>query len=70
MKNIFIEELINSTKKNKNICLIVNDLGYGMIEPFAKCFRKYICIREDAYEKHDGLCSCGSCGSAVHLFIP
>ena len=35
MKNIFIEELIVATKKNKNICLIVNDLGFGMIEPFS-----------------------------------
>ena len=47
MKNIFIEELIVATKKNKNICLIVNDLGFGMIEPFAKKFPK----------KYDGVCS-------------
>ncbi len=38
MKQIFINELIKATRRNKNICLIVNDLGYGMIEPFQKEF--------------------------------
>jgi transketolase len=38
MKNIFIEELITGTRKNRNICLIVNDLGFGMIEEYAKEF--------------------------------
>ena len=38
MKNIFIEELIAGTRKNRNICLIVNDLGFGMIEEYAKEF--------------------------------
>ena len=42
MKNIFIEELILATKKNRNICLIVNDLGFGMIEPYVKKFPKNI----------------------------
>ena len=36
MKKIFIEELIIAKKRNKNIILIVNDLGYGMIEPSKK----------------------------------
>tara|TARA_Y100000591_G_C21815267_1_gene690341 strand:- start:445 stop:1314 length:870 start_codon:yes stop_codon:yes gene_type:complete len=38
MKKIFIDELIKATRKNRNICLIVNDLGFGMIEPFQKEF--------------------------------
>ena len=36
MKKIFIEELLAATKSNKNILLVVNDLGYGMIEPYVK----------------------------------
>ena len=36
MKKIFIEELIKFTKKDKNILLVVNDLGYGMVEPRKK----------------------------------
>lgn len=38
MRDIFIEELITATKKNKNIVLIVNDLGFGVIEKFCKKF--------------------------------
>jgi transketolase len=40
MKNIFIDELILATKKNKNIILLVNDLGFGVIERFCKIFPK------------------------------
>ena len=42
MKNIFIEQLSIATRKNKNICLIVNDLGFGMIENYSKEFPKNI----------------------------
>lgn len=42
MKKTFINELIKATRKNKNIFLIVNDLGFGMIEPFQKEFPKNI----------------------------
>ena len=38
MRDIFIDELIVATKKNKNIILLVNDLGYGVIEKFAKLY--------------------------------
>lgn len=38
MKDIFIEELILATKKNKNIILLVNDLGFGIVEEFIKKF--------------------------------
>ena len=36
MRNIFIEELTAAAKKNKKIILVVNDLGYSVIENFAK----------------------------------
>ena len=38
MRKIFINELINAAKKNKKIILVVNDLGYGIVEKFAKLF--------------------------------
>jgi transketolase len=38
MRNIFIDELILATHKNKNIVLLVNDLGFGVIEKFVKKF--------------------------------
>ena len=38
MRKIFIDELIVAAKKNKKIILIVNDLGYNVVEKFAKLF--------------------------------
>jgi transketolase len=38
MRDIFIDELIDATKENKNIILLVNDLGFGVIERFARLF--------------------------------
>jgi transketolase len=38
MRDIFIDELIIAIKKNKNIILLVNDLGFGIIEKFIRLF--------------------------------
>jgi transketolase len=38
MRDIFIDELIIAAKKNKNIILLVNDLGFGVIEKFCRLF--------------------------------
>ena len=38
MRNLFIEELIKEARKNKNIILIVGDLGFNIVEPFKKEF--------------------------------
>ena len=40
MRNIFIEQLIVAAKKNKKIILVVNDLGYSVVEKFAKLYPK------------------------------
>ena len=40
MRKIFIKELIKAAKKNKKIILVVNDLGYGVVDNFAKKFPK------------------------------
>jgi transketolase len=40
VRDIFIEELIRATEINKNIILLVNDLGFGVIEKFCKKFPK------------------------------
>ena len=46
------------------LLLILTRIGVPVSTSFLvlSAFRKYICIREDAYEKHDGLCCRGSCG--------
>ena len=40
MRKIFIEELIFAAKRNKKIILMVNDLGFGVVEKFANLFPK------------------------------
>ena len=40
MRFVFVNELINFSKKNKNIYLITSDLGYRAFEKFAKLFPK------------------------------
>src|SRR5947208_16901085 len=38
MRTTFINQLIEEAKKDKNIFLIVGDLGFSVVEPFAKEF--------------------------------
>ena len=40
MRNFFIDKLIKNTKKNNKNFLIVGDLGYNVVESFAKKFPK------------------------------
>jgi transketolase len=40
MRDIFINELYLAAKRNKNIILVVNDLGYSVVEKFAQEFPK------------------------------
>ena len=68
MKNIFIEELILATKKNKNICLIVNDLGFGMIEPYVKKFPKNI-FNAGVSEQSMMSYAAGLAATGKHVFV-
>lgn len=38
MRNAFIDELVAAAETNENIALVVGDLGYGVVEPFARRF--------------------------------
>ena len=38
MRDIFIDELCSAAEKNKNIILLVNDLGFGVVEKFRTKF--------------------------------
>ena len=40
MRFVFVNKLINYSKKNKNVYLITSDLGYRAFEKFAKLFPK------------------------------
>jgi hypothetical protein len=54
MRNIFIDELILATQKNRNIVLLVNDLGFGVIEKFVKKFpNNYYNVHKNKWECKD-----------------
>ena len=38
MRKIFIQELVKLNSKKKKIYLVINDLGFNVIEPFKKNF--------------------------------
>ena len=38
MRNTFIKELVENARGNDNIALIVGDLGFSVVEPFAEEF--------------------------------
>ncbi len=40
MRNVFIDELCLAAKKNKKIILVVNDLGFNVVEKFSNQFPK------------------------------
>ena len=40
MRNAFIDELVRQAERNENIVLVVGDLGYGVVEAFARRFPK------------------------------
>ena len=40
MRSAFINELVAAAEINDNIVLVVGDLGFGVVEPFASRFPK------------------------------
>ena len=68
MRDIFIEELIIATKKNKNIILLVNDLGFGVIESFRKRFPDN-CINAGISEQSMAGYAAGLASAGKHVFI-
>lgn len=68
MRDIFIEELIIATKKNKNIILLVNDLGFGVIESFRKQFPDN-CINAGISEQSIAGYAAGLASAGKHVFI-
>jgi transketolase len=68
MKNIFIQELIKATRLNKNIMLVLNDLGYGMIEPYAKEFPKNVFNAGVSEQSMMGYAA-GLAATGKHVFV-
>ena len=68
MRKTFIEELIEAAKKNKKIILVVNDLGYSVVEKFAKLFPKRFYNAGVAEQNMMGLAS-GLALEGHHVFV-
>ncbi len=68
MRKIFIEELILAAKKNKKLILVVNDLGYSVIEKFAKMFPKQFYNAGVAEQNMMGIAS-GMALEGYHVFV-
>jgi transketolase len=68
MRNAFIEELVAAAENNENIALVVGDLGYGVVEPFAKKFPKRFFNAGVAEQNMMGLAA-GLASEGFHVFV-
>ena len=68
MRNAFIEELVAAAKNNENIALVVGDLGYGVVEPFAAKFPKRFFNAGVAEQNMMGLAA-GLASEGFHVFV-
>ena len=67
MRNAFIAELIAAAEVNENIALVVGDLGFGVVEPFAKRFPNRFFNAGVAEQNMMGL-SAGLASEGFHVF--
>lgn len=68
MRNAFIEKLVKAATKNDRIALVVGDLGYGVVEPFAKQFPKRFFNAGVAEQNMMGL-SAGLASEGFQVFV-
>jgi len=67
MRNAFIDELVIAAETNDNIVLVVGDLGYGVVEAFAKRFPKRFFNAGVAEQNMMGLAA-GLASEGFHVF--
>lgn len=67
MRNSFIQELVNLARIHKNIALIVGDLGYSVVEPFADLFPERFINAGIAEQNMTGLAA-GMASEGYHVF--
>lgn len=67
MRNAFIDELILQARRNPNIALIVGDLGYSVVEPFADEFPDRFINAGVAEQNMMGLAA-GMASEGYHVF--
>lgn len=67
MRNVFIKELVLKARLNENIALIVGDLGYSVIEPFADEFPERFINAGVAEQNMTGMAA-GMASEGYHVF--
>jgi transketolase len=67
MRNAFIEELVELAKVNAHIALVVGDLGYSVVEPFADRFPDRFINAGVAEQNMTGLAA-GMASEGYHVF--
>ncbi len=68
MRNTFINKLISAAEVNDNIVLVVGDLGYSVVEPFANRFPNRFFNAGVAEQNMMGLCA-GLASEGFHVFV-
>ena len=68
MRNRFINDLIFAAEENEKIVLVVGDLGYGVVEPFAKKFPNRFFNSGVAEQNMMGF-SAGLASEGYHVFV-
>jgi transketolase len=68
MRNAFIEELVALARQNSKIALIVGDLGYSVVEPFADEFPDRFINAGIAEQNMTGLAA-GMASEGYHVFV-
>jgi transketolase len=67
MRNVFIEELVSLAHTHSQIALIIGDLGYSVIEPFADTFPDRFINAGVAEQNMTGLAA-GMASEGYHVF--
>lgn len=68
VRNAFVEELISAADYSSNVALVVGDLGYGVVEPFAKRFPERFFNAGVAEQNMMGLAA-GLASEGFHVFV-
>lgn len=67
MRNAFIDELVSLARKHEHIALVVGDLGYSVVEPFATEFPERFINAGIAEQNMAGLAA-GMASEGYHVF--
>jgi transketolase len=68
LRNAFIEELVSAAGRGKDVALVVGDLGYKVVEPFADAFPHRFFNAGIAEQNMMGLAA-GMASEGVHVFV-